>query len=175
MMDAHLKNVEKSSFGGKFDPNAGLASSGIAGTGAEKDKEDESADGKTPASGGASSATSAAAGGSGAAAAASTPATPTPPAGDVEMKDVSKKDDAAGKLQSVQSSRLVATCNQIGLVLLRSYVARRVCVSILILTAFLSSSPIGICMQHPFSFFLLFIFLFLSLSPLFAPCSVLVH
>uniref|UniRef100_A0A182TU65 SWI/SNF complex subunit SMARCC2 n=1 Tax=Anopheles melas TaxID=34690 RepID=A0A182TU65_9DIPT len=121
MMDAHLKNVEKSSFGGKFDPNAGLASSGIAGTGAEKDKEDESADGKTPASGGASSATSAAAGGSGAAtaAAASTPATPNPPAGDVEMKDVSKKDDATGKLQSVQSSWLVATCNQIGLVLLR--------------------------------------------------------
>ena len=39
MTDAHLKNVEKSSFGGKFDPYAGLASSGIAGT--DKDKDDE--------------------------------------------------------------------------------------------------------------------------------------
>lgn len=72
MMDAHLKNVEKTSFGGKFDPYAGLATSGIAGTGPDKDKEEE--EGKT---GGSSSGTAPA----------------TPGSADVEMKDVSKKDD----------------------------------------------------------------------------------
>lgn len=41
MMDAHFKNVEKSSQAGKFDPFAGLATSGIAGTGPDKDKEEE--------------------------------------------------------------------------------------------------------------------------------------
>ncbi|XP_055614673.1 SWI/SNF complex subunit SMARCC2 isoform X2 [Uranotaenia lowii] len=77
MMDAHLKNVEKSSFGGKFDPYAGLATSGIAGTGPDKDKEEEDAKVPgTPASGSA------------------TPAAPaTPGSTDVEMKDVSKKDE----------------------------------------------------------------------------------
>jgi len=63
-MDNHMKNVEKASAGGKFNPNFGLANSGIAGTG--NDKEDE--EGKE---GGAS----ASAGGS-----------------DEEMKDLSKKD-----------------------------------------------------------------------------------
>uniref|UniRef100_A0A182N6Q0 SWI/SNF complex subunit SMARCC2 n=1 Tax=Anopheles dirus TaxID=7168 RepID=A0A182N6Q0_9DIPT len=92
MMDAHLKNVEKSSFGGKFDPNAGLTNSGIAGTGPEKDKEEES-DGKTPAT-----AAATAAGTATPAATASAPATPASTSAttttDVEMKDVSKKDDA---------------------------------------------------------------------------------
>lgn len=41
MMDAHFKNVEKSSLTGKFDPFAGLSTSGIAGTGPDKDKEEE--------------------------------------------------------------------------------------------------------------------------------------
>lgn len=75
MMDAHLKNVEKSSFGGKFDPYAGLTTSGIAGTGPDKDKEDE--DNKVP----------------GAAGSASTGAPSTPGSTDIEMKDASKKDD----------------------------------------------------------------------------------
>lgn len=44
MMDAHMKNVEKTKFGGKFDPFAGLTTSGIAGTAPEKEK-DESAEG----------------------------------------------------------------------------------------------------------------------------------
>lgn len=68
MMDAHIKNVEKTSFGGKFDPYAGLSSSGIAGTEPDKDKEEE--DGKT--------------GGT---------APATPGSSDVEMKDASKKDE----------------------------------------------------------------------------------
>ncbi|XP_070073301.1 SWI/SNF complex subunit SMARCC2 isoform X2 [Drosophila takahashii] len=67
IMDNHMKNVEKASAGGKFNPNFGLANSGIAGTG--NDKEDE--EGKE---GGAS----ASAGGS-----------------DEEMKDLSKKDETA--------------------------------------------------------------------------------
>lgn len=37
---AHYKNVEKSMVNGKFDPTAGLASSGIAGTAPDKDDED---------------------------------------------------------------------------------------------------------------------------------------
>lgn len=41
MMDAHFKNVEKASQGGKFDPYAGLTTSGIAGTGPDKEKDDE--------------------------------------------------------------------------------------------------------------------------------------
>lgn len=40
MMDAHLKNVEKTNFGGKFDPYAGLTTSGIAGTAPEKEKDE---------------------------------------------------------------------------------------------------------------------------------------
>lgn len=42
IMDAHYKNVEKSAgqFGGKFDPFAGLATSGIAGTGPDKEEEE---------------------------------------------------------------------------------------------------------------------------------------
>nr|XP_036673241.1 SWI/SNF complex subunit SMARCC2 isoform X2 [Drosophila suzukii] len=67
IMDNHMKNVEKASAGGKFNPNFGLANSGIAGTG--NDKEDE--EGKE---GGAS----ASAGGS-----------------DEEMKDLSKKDETS--------------------------------------------------------------------------------
>lgn len=59
-----MKNVEKASAAGKFNPNFGLANSGIAGTG--NDKEDE--EGKE----GASASTG---GGS-----------------DEEMKDLSKKD-----------------------------------------------------------------------------------
>lgn len=62
MMDAHMKNVEKTNFGGKFDPFAGLTTSGIAGTAPEKEK-DESAEADKEKTG-----------------------------EDVEMKDVSKKD-----------------------------------------------------------------------------------
>lgn len=43
IMDAHYKNVEKSTTGGKFDPYAGLANSGIAGTGADRDEEEKAA------------------------------------------------------------------------------------------------------------------------------------
>lgn len=44
IMDTHIKNVEKSSqFGGKFDPFAGLANSGIAGTAPDKDDEENKA------------------------------------------------------------------------------------------------------------------------------------
>lgn len=39
MYYAHYKNVEKAASNGKFDPTAGLSSSGIAGTG--NDKEDD--------------------------------------------------------------------------------------------------------------------------------------
>lgn len=39
LMDAHFKNVEASSTDGKFDPTAGLAQSGIAGTVPEKEEE----------------------------------------------------------------------------------------------------------------------------------------
>ncbi|XP_070137699.1 SWI/SNF complex subunit SMARCC2 isoform X2 [Drosophila bipectinata] len=68
IMDNHMKNVEKASAGGKFNPNFGLANSGIAGTGNDKEEEE----GKE---GGAAS---------------------TAPAGtDEEMKDLSKKDDPA--------------------------------------------------------------------------------
>ncbi|KRT79087.1 hypothetical protein AMK59_7765 [Oryctes borbonicus] len=41
IMDAHLKNVEASSTDGKFDPSAGLALSGIAGTVPEKEEDDK--------------------------------------------------------------------------------------------------------------------------------------
>lgn len=37
---AHYKNVEKSVVNGKFDPTAGLSSSGIAGTGPDKEEDD---------------------------------------------------------------------------------------------------------------------------------------
>lgn len=40
IMDNHMKNVEKASAGGKFNPNFGLANSGIAGTGNDKDDEE---------------------------------------------------------------------------------------------------------------------------------------
>uniref|UniRef100_A0A182T6W7 SWI/SNF complex subunit SMARCC2 n=1 Tax=Anopheles maculatus TaxID=74869 RepID=A0A182T6W7_9DIPT len=95
MMDAHLKNVEKSSFGGKFDPNAGLTNSGIAGTGPDKDKDEESENksSSAAAASGRDAATPAAAGAASSASSAATPST------DVEMKDVSKKDDA-GRLLS---------------------------------------------------------------------------
>ncbi|XP_014088739.2 SWI/SNF complex subunit SMARCC2 isoform X1 [Bactrocera oleae] len=70
IMDNHMKNVEKASAGGKFNPSFGLSNTGIAGTGA--DKEDDEA--HTVGTG-----------------------TATMPvntgAVDEEMKDVSKKDD----------------------------------------------------------------------------------
>uniref|UniRef100_A0A6B2E628 Putative chromatin remodeling factor subunit n=1 Tax=Phlebotomus kandelakii TaxID=1109342 RepID=A0A6B2E628_9DIPT len=43
IMDAHYKNVEKSGYGGKFDPYAGLADSGIAGTAPEKEEDEKQA------------------------------------------------------------------------------------------------------------------------------------
>lgn len=43
IMDNHMKNVEKASASGKFNPTYGLASSGIAGTGADKEDEDPNA------------------------------------------------------------------------------------------------------------------------------------
>ncbi|XP_051863224.1 SWI/SNF complex subunit SMARCC1 isoform X1 [Drosophila albomicans] len=66
IMDNHMKNVEKASSGGKFNPNFGLANSGIAGTGNDKD-DDESKEGNNSSS------------------SASV-------ANDEEMKDLSKKD-----------------------------------------------------------------------------------
>uniref|UniRef100_A0A182FAB0 Chromatin remodeling factor subunit n=1 Tax=Anopheles albimanus TaxID=7167 RepID=A0A182FAB0_ANOAL len=103
MMDAHLKNVEKSSFGGKFDPYAGLANSGIAGTGpAEKEKEAEEGkegENKSPA------AVAPAAGG--AAASGTSPAAATTT--DVEMKDVSKKEDTADKEKATEEPTKAAT------------------------------------------------------------------
>ncbi|XP_046396705.1 SWI/SNF complex subunit SMARCC1 isoform X2 [Ischnura elegans] len=47
LVDAHVKNVEASAAEGKFDPSAGLAQSGIAGTAVEKEEEAEKE--KTPA------------------------------------------------------------------------------------------------------------------------------
>lgn len=44
-----MKNVEKASAGGKFNPNFGLANSGIAGTGNDKD-DDESKEGNNSSS-----------------------------------------------------------------------------------------------------------------------------
>lgn len=74
-MDTHFKNVEQSASGGKFDPYAGLANSGIAGTGADKEEEDTTKE-----------------------AAPTTPApptaTPTIPQQDEEMKDISNKKDS---------------------------------------------------------------------------------
>ena len=64
MMDAHFKNVETTNKAGKFDPFAGLATSGIAGTAPEKEKEEVPEAEKTPAAAGE----------------------------DVEMKDATKKD-----------------------------------------------------------------------------------
>ncbi|KAM8704202.1 hypothetical protein ACLKA7_008751 [Drosophila subpalustris] len=49
IMDNHMKNVEKASAGGKFNPNFGLANSGIAGTGNDKD-DDESKEGNNSSS-----------------------------------------------------------------------------------------------------------------------------
>ncbi|XP_067645841.1 SWI/SNF complex subunit SMARCC2 isoform X2 [Eurosta solidaginis] len=43
IMDNHMKNVEKASAGGKFNPSFGLANSGIAGTGADKEEDDSHA------------------------------------------------------------------------------------------------------------------------------------
>lgn len=64
MLDSHLKNVEKTNFGGKFDPFAGLTTSGIAGTAPEKEKDEVAEVDKDKA----------------------------PVSEDVEMKDASKKD-----------------------------------------------------------------------------------
>lgn len=85
---AHYRNVEKQAAGGKFDPNAGLAISGIAGTGTDKEDEDKSAGTASAAAAtAAATATAAAAAGTAGAAADKTPAAP---AADEEMKDVSK-------------------------------------------------------------------------------------
>uniref|UniRef100_A0A1B0AJ93 SWI/SNF complex subunit SMARCC2 n=1 Tax=Glossina pallidipes TaxID=7398 RepID=A0A1B0AJ93_GLOPL len=43
IMDNHMKNVEKASAAGKFNPTYGLANSGIAGTGADKEDDDVNA------------------------------------------------------------------------------------------------------------------------------------
>lgn len=64
MLDSHLKNVEKTNFGGKFDPFAGLTTSGIAGTAPEKEKEETTETDKEKA----------------------------PSSDDVDMKDATKKD-----------------------------------------------------------------------------------
>lgn len=40
IMDNHMKNVEKASASGKFNPSYGLANSGIAGTGTDKEDDD---------------------------------------------------------------------------------------------------------------------------------------
>ncbi|XP_039490453.1 SWI/SNF complex subunit SMARCC2 isoform X1 [Drosophila santomea] len=77
IMDNHMKNVEKASAGGKFNPNFGLANSGIAGTGNDKDDEEGKEGG-----------TSASAGGS-----------------DEEMKDLSKKDDDAKSKDNTKSDK----------------------------------------------------------------------
>ncbi|KAH8271397.1 hypothetical protein KR018_008649 [Drosophila ironensis] len=77
IMDNHMKNVEKASAGGKFNPNFGLANSGIAGTGNDKEEEE----GKE---------------GSGAASASGT---------DEEMKDLTKKDDEAKSKDKTKSDK----------------------------------------------------------------------
>ncbi|KAK6639223.1 hypothetical protein RUM43_007493 [Polyplax serrata] len=41
LLDAHIKNVEASTTDGKFDPSAGLAQSGIAGTSQEKEEDEK--------------------------------------------------------------------------------------------------------------------------------------
>ncbi|XP_054741128.1 SWI/SNF complex subunit SMARCC2 isoform X2 [Anastrepha obliqua] len=50
IMDNHMKNVEKASASGKFNPSFGLANSGIAGTGADKEDEDVHGVGAVPGS-----------------------------------------------------------------------------------------------------------------------------
>ncbi|KAH8310336.1 hypothetical protein KR044_000810, partial [Drosophila immigrans] len=80
IMDNHMKNVEKASSGGKFNPNFGLANSGIAGTGNDKD-DDESKEGNNT-----SSSASA--------------------ANDEEMKDLSKKDEEAKSKDKTKSDKL---------------------------------------------------------------------
>ncbi|XP_020818583.1 SWI/SNF complex subunit SMARCC1 isoform X1 [Drosophila serrata] len=77
IMDNHMKNVEKASAAGKFNPNFGLANSGIAGTGNDKEDE-ESKEG----------AAAAASGGS-----------------DEDMKDLSKKDDDAKSKDKTKSDK----------------------------------------------------------------------
>ncbi|EDW66752.1 SWI/SNF complex subunit SMARCC1 isoform X2 [Drosophila virilis] len=79
IMDNHMKNVEKASAGGKFNPNFGLANSGIAGTGNDKD-DDESKEGNN---------SSSTAGGN-----------------DEEMKDINKKDDEAKSKDKTKSDKL---------------------------------------------------------------------
>lgn len=72
MLDSHLKNVEKTNFGGKFDPFAGLTTSGIAGTAPEKEKDEAVESDKEKAAA----------------------------VEDVEMKDATKKD--SGELRSLR-------------------------------------------------------------------------
>ncbi|XP_064535716.1 SWI/SNF complex subunit SMARCC1 isoform X2 [Drosophila montana] len=79
IMDNHMKNVEKASAGGKFNPNFGLANSGIAGTGNDKD-DDESKEGNN---------SSSTAGGN-----------------DEEIKDINKKDDEAKSKDKTKSDKL---------------------------------------------------------------------
>ncbi|XP_034485078.1 SWI/SNF complex subunit SMARCC1 isoform X2 [Drosophila innubila] len=80
IMDNHMKNVEKASAGGKFNPNFGLANSGIAGTGNDKD-DDESKEGNNSSSS-------------------------TTAANDEESKDANKKDDEAKSKDKTKSDKL---------------------------------------------------------------------
>ncbi|XP_065354903.1 SWI/SNF complex subunit SMARCC2 isoform X2 [Calliphora vicina] len=70
IMDSHLKNIEKASASGKFNPSHGLISSGIAGTSIDKDEEDPNA--------------------------ATVGVVPPSGSADEEMKDLTKKDDVSG-------------------------------------------------------------------------------
>ncbi|TDG45091.1 hypothetical protein AWZ03_008516 [Drosophila navojoa] len=79
IMDNHMKNVEKASSGGKFNPNFGLANSGIAGTGNDKD-DDESKEGNNNSSNAAGN--------------------------DEDAKDVNKKDDDAKSKDKTKSDKL---------------------------------------------------------------------
>lgn len=79
MLDAHLKNVEKTNFGGKFDPFAGLTTSGIAGTAPEKEKDDVVEGDKEKA----------------------------PISEDVEMKDAAKKDSGEKSILCYASSTAI--------------------------------------------------------------------
>uniref|UniRef100_A0A0A1WPE3 SWI/SNF complex subunit SMARCC2 n=1 Tax=Zeugodacus cucurbitae TaxID=28588 RepID=A0A0A1WPE3_ZEUCU len=76
IMDNHMKNVEKASAGGKFNPSFGLANTGIAGTGTDKEDDDTN-----------------------------TVAMPVNTgAVDEEMKDVSKKDGAESKIEDTNDT-----------------------------------------------------------------------
>lgn len=83
LLDSHLKNVEKSNFGGKFDPYAGLTTSGIAGTAPEKEKDDVAEGDKDK--------------------------VPATASDDVEMKDVTKK-DSGNLYKNINCCAFMACC-----------------------------------------------------------------